>query len=416
MHEGRTLIERYWIERREDKLLFDQTRRELPRCQRFYTEQLGWRVIINERILKLEKIPAVAESFMGIQEFTEISDYAFLCALLVFLDGKEEGEQFLLSEIIDFLGIQLKDKMEINWEQFSLRKSLIRALKFAEDRRFIIAHEEQSLAGEKGIDREVLYENTGLSRYFATNFGYDMKAFTSYRDFERYVPEEADADRGHFRINRVYRQLVAAPAFYWQGSDDQDSLYVKNQRTWIAKTLEEQLGGQLHVHLNSAYFVLDENNSFGASHPRPGAMLPEIVLLLCGLIYRKVKRQEYQCREGTLLFLSRQEFSDLLKQCQEKRGALWSKEFREMSLSKLVETVQIYMAEWMMLKATEEGFIIYPGTGKLCGIYDEAISLPEGSSGDSPSEATHSAEKSVRKKKSRKKSKPAPEESELSLF
>ena len=35
---------------------------------------LGWKLIFNNRLVKLEKIPAKAESFMGISEFKDTMD------------------------------------------------------------------------------------------------------------------------------------------------------------------------------------------------------------------------------------------------------------------------------------------------------------------------------------------------------
>ena len=65
MNEIRTLLENYWINKAENKELYYKVRREIAKPPRFITEQLGWRLINNERIIKLEKIPAHAESFMG---------------------------------------------------------------------------------------------------------------------------------------------------------------------------------------------------------------------------------------------------------------------------------------------------------------------------------------------------------------
>lgn len=66
MEAVRTLMERYWIHKEKEKELYHKTKREWNQFRRFFTDQLGWSLINNERILKLEKIPAHAEAFMGI--------------------------------------------------------------------------------------------------------------------------------------------------------------------------------------------------------------------------------------------------------------------------------------------------------------------------------------------------------------
>ena len=137
MNEVRTLLEQFWIARETDKETYFRVKREVPRFRKFIQEQLGWRLIQNEKLLKLEKIPAHAESFMGITEFQELRDYCILCVVLIFLEDKEEQEQFLLSELVDFISLHLKRSMEVDWNSFSQRKSLVRALQFAEGKGMI---------------------------------------------------------------------------------------------------------------------------------------------------------------------------------------------------------------------------------------------------------------------------------------
>ena len=103
MNEIRALLENYWINKAENKELYYKVRREITKPPRFITEQLGWRLINNERIIKLEKIPAHAESFMGIDDFVDVRDYCILCIILMCLEDNEDNEQFLLSELIDML-------------------------------------------------------------------------------------------------------------------------------------------------------------------------------------------------------------------------------------------------------------------------------------------------------------------------
>jgi hypothetical protein len=59
---------------------------------------------------------------------------------------------------------------------------------------------------------------------------------------------------------------------YWKENDDQDSIYVKNQRQWVQKNLDDNLGGQLHLHKNAVFFVMDEDDCFGGKHPQKKVM------------------------------------------------------------------------------------------------------------------------------------------------
>ena len=169
MSEITPLVEQYWICREQNTELYNKVKRDIPRFQKFVREQLGWKLLNHEQFLKLEKIPAHAESFMGIQEFQEIRDYVILCIVLMFLEDKEEQEQFLLSELIDYVGMQLRKWMEVDWNSFSQRKSLVRVLQYGENLGMLRVYEGNSQLLRQEVGQEVLYEN---KRYYKEVYVY----------------------------------------------------------------------------------------------------------------------------------------------------------------------------------------------------------------------------------------------------
>ena len=308
MSEITPLVEQYWICREQNRELYNKVKRDIPRFQKFVREQLGWKLLNHEQFLKLEKIPAHAESFMGIQEFQEIRDYVILCIVLMFLEDKEEQEQFLLSELIDYVGMQLRKWMEVDWNSFSQRKSLVRVLQYGENLGMLRVYEGNSQLLSQEVGQEVLYENTGLSRYFAVSFPFDLKECSSWEDFERERLEDQETDRGRYRIHRVYRRLTACPAMYWETVEDADSLYLKNQRQWIEKNMKEQFGGRLDIHKNAAFWVLEDEDSYGKLHPKD-AQLPEVILLLGGMIRENVKAGRWKRERNETIRISREAFA-----------------------------------------------------------------------------------------------------------
>ena len=368
MNAVRTLFERFWICKDTDKEDYYKIKREIPAFQRFLGEQLGWKLIHTENLLKLEKIPAHAESFMGIREFSDIMDYCILCVVLMYLEDREEGEQFLLSELLDYVETKLKGEVLIDWTSFAQRKSLVRALQYMEGMQMLRVYEGSSEAFGLERGQEVLYENTGYSRYFAVNFALDISGFETWEDFEKQRFEEIQEDRGAARIHRVYRQLAVCPAMYWDGNEDADSLYLKNQRQWVAKYLEENLGGTLNIYKNAAFFVLEEDDCYGTVHPRD-AMLPEIVLLVCAHIRRALQKGELARQGNETIAVAKQRFSELILACRREGSAGWSKEYREMDQEKLVVVVENYMKSWMMIREDGNSVIILPAAGKQAGFY-----------------------------------------------
>ncbi|MCC2165639.1 TIGR02678 family protein [Brotaphodocola catenula] len=370
MNEIRTLFERFWICKDTEKELYYKVKREMPEFQRFVREQLGWKLIYTDNLLKLEKRPAHAEAFMGITEFTEIRDYCILCVVLMYLEDKEEQEQFLLSELITYVETQLKVFMEVDWTSFAQRKSLVRVLQYMEKLQMLRVYEGKSEAFGAEVGQEVLYENTGYSKYFATSFPTDISEYQSWEDFEKADFEEVQEDRGSARINRVYRQLSVCPVMYWEKNDDADALYLKNQRQWISKYLKENLGGNLEIYKNMACLTLENDDCYGTVHPRD-AMLPEAVLLVCQKIQDELAIGKLEKTENERIFMSRKKFADLVHECRDKWLAGWSKEFREMDEKKLLETIVKYMEDWLMIRCENEQIVIYPATGRLSGVYPD---------------------------------------------
>ncbi len=370
MNEIRTLLEEFWVCRENDREKYYRVKSEAPKFQRFVREQLGWKLIHTESLIKLEKIPAHAESFMGIQEFSEIRDYCILCVVLMFLEDREDQERFLLSELIDFVETGLKGYMQIDWTSFSQRKSLVRVLQYLERLQILRVYEGSSEAFGQEEGREVLYENTGYSRYFAVSFGRDISECGSWRDFEKAEFEEFSEDRGSRRINRVYRQLAACPALYWTAADDPDSLYLKNQRQWVRKYMEENLGGRLDIHKNAAFWMLEDSEAFGSVHPRD-AMLPEAVLLICARIQELEQAGELTRDGDECIRVSREAWSRLVLELRKGWKEAWSKEFREMDDEKLLDRVSQYMKDWMMLREEEGRITLLPAIGKLKGYYPQ---------------------------------------------
>ena len=374
MKEVRTLFEKFWICKDTEKETYYKVKRDIPNFQRFVREQLGWKLIHTEKLLKLEKKPAHAEPFMGIEEFTDIRDYCILCVVLMYLEDMEEQRQFLLSELIHYVETRLSAYMTVDWTSFTQRKSLVRVLQYMEKLQMLRVYEGQSESFGQEAGQEVLYENTGLSKYFASSFPVDISGYESWRDFETADFDELEENRGAARINRVYRQLAVCPAMYWDGNEDADAYYLKNQRQWVGKYLEENLGGNLDIYKNMACLTLEESDCWGAVHPRD-AMLPELVLLLCGIIREQVETGRLQKKENECICLTKKEFADFLFSAKEQWQSGWSKEYRKMEKEKLLRGVLEYMKNWMLLKMVDDQVILLPAVGRTAGVYPEDFNV-----------------------------------------
>lgn len=123
------LLENYWFVKELNPDNYNMVKQDLTtETQDFIKNKLGYKLIVNPYLIKLEKIPGKPQSFMGIQIFDTKLEYIFLCLILIYMEERTKGEQFILSGLIDYiqniiLEIDLED-IKIDFTIYSQRKSI----------------------------------------------------------------------------------------------------------------------------------------------------------------------------------------------------------------------------------------------------------------------------------------------------
>lgn len=376
MYEFRTLLDRFWVTRREDKALYFSLKRALPDYRRLVNELLGWNLVVNESVVKLEKVPTRAMPWMGIQSFQEPMDYCLLCTLLLFLADLDDGAPFLLSSLTQAIETFLSELQPVDWTRFPHRKSLVRVLQYAKEVGLVLVYDGNSALFSSDQTQEVLYENTGLSRHFPVHFGRDIMHCRSIEDFEAFSWEGDDTQQ---RRRRVYRQLSLTPGLYC--SDQGDYNYIKNQHRTINENLDQFLNGEMHLYKNGAFFLLSEGERCGALYPGTRA-LSDAALLLCAQIREQVIQGVYSRRTDDTVLLTRREFRYEIQRCRDRYGNGWGSQLRACSLEQISQELTAYMAGWMLLEELDGDILLYPAVGKLVGRYPAAYQNESGEGED----------------------------------
>ena len=130
MIELEILLGNRWVLKAENKDLYYRIRDAAAEIRKFTAEKMGCQLIENALLVKLEKIPVIPEPFMGVQEFTSKEEYAFLCVLLMFLEDKDAGEQFILSQLTEYAALQMPGET-VDWTVYTNRRRLIKVLRYA---------------------------------------------------------------------------------------------------------------------------------------------------------------------------------------------------------------------------------------------------------------------------------------------
>lgn len=369
MDEFRILLDHFWIRRDEDRELFYQVRRKLPALRRALREQFGWETICTEKVIRLVKEPARANAAFGIPDFAEVSDYCLLCGVLLMLEDKDDGQRFLLSELTQAVSAYVRPYLpELTWERYRCRTSLVRVLQYAERIGLLHNCEGESTGFAEHREQEVLYENTGLSRYFSVNFHRDIAGYLSVADFEKPPEDGPDLERGAFRTYRVYRQLALAPAVYWDTPADPVYAYIKNQRSAIQRNLDDTIGGKLQVYHNGAFFLPEDGVPCGACFPQD-QMLSDILLLLFERLSERICCGGFSRTPDDRVHMTRQGFSAELESVRQEYSSLWGKTVTERELSVLAQDVLDEMCRWGFAQAEGGLVTLNPGIALWQGVY-----------------------------------------------
>lgn len=361
------LLGRRWILKSRDRELYYQVKDQLGAVKRFLTEKLGYQVIVNPYLIKAEKMPAKPENWMGILEFHHKIEYVFFCIVLMFLEEKEAEEQFVLSELTEYIQGQYREE-QVDWTVYSFRRHLIKVLKYCVSCGILNVDDGNEESFARDDSSEVLYENTGVSRYFMKNFTQDIMGFSSPEDFQKEEWIGVDEDRGIVRRQRVYRRLLMTMGMYRDQETEEDFAYVKNFRNMIQGELSEFLDCELHVHRSGAFLILGEECRMGRCFPEENT-LSDIVLLVNSLIGEKIQEGKIVPGAEEQILLPREIFLGILEECRERYSRGFIKTYREMTTKEFCQEVLSYMKELSLIEERREDIWVSGAAGKIAGEY-----------------------------------------------
>ena len=361
------LLSKRWILKSKDRELYYSVRDELPKFKSFLIEKLGFQVVVNSYLIKLEKIPAVAENWMGIKEFSDKMEYVIFMTVLMFLEEKDMGEQFVLSELTEY--IQTAVEVEsIDWTVYRSRKYLVKVMKYLVSEGILEINDGSEEDFAKDGISEVLYENTGVSRNFVKNFTRDISNFKGMADFYDGDFIDTDEDRGIVRRQRVYRKLLLSAGLYRNENTEEDFNYIRNFRGIIANDFEGLFDCNLHIHKSSAYLVINEGSRLGRAFPEEST-LSDIVLLVNDLILNRIGENKLTPAVDESIILSLESFNELIEEAKRLYGNGFAKTYRDMTTKEICSVVTEYMLELGFIEYIGNDVKINPIVGKVAGRY-----------------------------------------------
>lgn len=362
------LLNNYWCVKEQNHKEYFKIKNNLDYYKDFIQSKLGSRLIVNDRFIKLEKIPSVPKSYMGISNFSDPLEYVILCIILLFLEDKPKLEQFILSNLIEFI-TNTATTLEIdnvpNWNIFHHRKCLLNVINHLKELNIIKVVEEENNFTED-IKAEALYETTGLSNYYVREFKNNI---LEYKELNDYVMDEfnnQNENLGDVRRYRVYRHLLYSLASYTEDLTEFEVDYLKRFRGNINQELGKYTSAELELTKNMSLLLYEPETREKFDFPNNKA-ISDIALLVNDKIVSKVESQELTLNSDETITIKKEHLSRIIKETRQDYSEYFSKNYKEMPTPNFIQEVLSYLKEYDFIR--EEGFDykIYPSVSKFIG-------------------------------------------------
>lgn len=376
MENLKKLLVNFYISKEYDRESYYAVKDSIKDFSSFLRDKLGYNIIIRGDFLKLEKIPGIAESFMGIDEFTETREYSFLMLLLMFLEDKAKEEQFLLSHITEFISSNpIGDN--VDWTNYYTRRSLIKVLRFSIKYKIIKINDGNEESFAKDNTKEVLFESTGISKYMVKVFNNNINEKTTVEDILKDENFNTDADTGVLRKYRAYRRLLLSPIVYRNDGPLEDYEYIKTYRNAIEGDFDKYLGLNLQVHKNGALLIPQENKFQNIETFPSNTGISDLTLHIITYINKIIKNEKDKLTNDDLFIMDKEDFEKLLDKVQKEKKNGLSKEYRDMQFGKMCYEVTDYMKRLKLIEEKQDKIIIYPLCGKIQGDYPKEYEIKD---------------------------------------
>jgi len=380
------LLENFWILRAKEPEVYQAIRERENILKEYVLDKLGYQLIVHRHFVKLEKIPAEPQAWMGIEEFQQPRDYAILCCVLAYLESLDADEQFLLSDLCTEVKALYPGEVTLDWRNYEHRKSLVRVLQFVTNLGMLKVVDGDTGSFNNAEEAEVLYEASVVARYFMRTYPKDLAQFHSQEELLAADLIAGDEEvTGARRRHRIYRQLLLTPAMYKHPGEDPDFLYLRNMRARLQDDLDKHTGLQLELYRQTAMLVAPEPRAHLTLFPDQKSIC-DLALQLSAYVREERLHGRRQLDEQGRLVLSEVEFVQAVKACQQKYGRGWSKQYREGLLKDTAAELLELLRGWQMAavdKATGRVYLL-PAFARLTGDYPADFLVKENAQ-DEPS-------------------------------
>ncbi len=362
------LLNHYWCVKEASPKEYFNIKNKLDYYKDFIRDKLGSRLIVNDRFIKLEKIPASAKPYMGISSFHSKIEYTILFIILLYLEDKPRLEQFILSSLTDFItttATSLELDTIPNWNIMHHRKCFVNVMKHLKERNIIKVVEENNLFTEDS-KAEALYETTGIANFYVREFKNNVLEYNSINDYVNDEFGNQNENIGDVRRYKVYRHLLYSLVAYKEDLTEFELDYLKRFRGNINVELAKYTKGELELTKNMSVVLFEDDSKEKFDFPNTKA-ISDIVLLVNASIVNRVSEAEIEVGENEVITISKEHFYRIIKETRKEYMPYFSKYYKDMIQDNFIAEVVSYMKEYDMVREVTLGYQIYPIVSKFVG-------------------------------------------------
>ncbi len=355
------LLNNFWILKEDDLDNYYKIKRNQHLLRDYINKTLGSRLIIHDRFIKLEKIPAQALESIGLPNFILQTDYIYLCLILLFLEDKTRETYFMLSDLIDYVkntAVALELNNVPNWTLTKERKSLKRAVNFLEKIKVIKLKDASKDDFSDNENAEALYISTGLSNYVMRMFNNEIFDIKQEEDFIKDEWTYQNDEKGDIRKYKIYRNLIYTPCIYMNDISKSEIDYLKQLRHHISNELSN-LNYELELTKNMALVFENENALTKDSFPN-NKRISAIVLIVLTKLYELIKENKIILNEYEIGKISYEDLYNIIIDIKNKYNIYLSKTLKDLTDSAFFENILDILETYTFIRNVDNYYEILP--------------------------------------------------------
>lgn len=355
------LLNNFWILKEDDLDNYYKIKRNQHLLRDYINKTLGSRLIIHDRFIKLEKIPAQALESIGLSNFILQTDYIYLCLILLFLEDKTRETYFMLSDLIDYVkntAVALELNNIPNWTLTKERKSLKRAVNFLEKIKVIKLKDASKDDFSDNENAEALYISTGLSNYVMRMFNNEIFDIKQEEDFIKDEWTYQNDEKGDIRKYKIYRNLIYTPCIYMNDISKSEIDYLKQLRHHISNELSN-LNYELELTKNMALVFENENALTKDSFPN-NKRISAIVLIVLTKLYELIKENKIILNEYEIGKISYEDLYNIIIGIKNKYNIYLSKTLKDLTDSAFFENILDILETYTFIRNVDNYYEILP--------------------------------------------------------